>query len=105
MKSHLTKHFQDLYDCQCNIMTWNDYFIQMLVFRVLARKGKNYMLCVNWEIKCNWGSERTVSPSMGSGGPGGEALEKVTIFSLKLVWYSLLKKIKLKLSVSNKRTT
>ena len=42
---------------------------------------------------------------MGSGGPGGEALEKVTIFSLKLVWYSLLKKIKLKLSVSNKRTT
>ena len=43
-------------------------------------------------------------PSMGSGGPGGKALEKFTIFSLQLVWHGLLKIMKLKLSIFNKKT-
>ena len=58
---------------------------------------------MNWEIKRSWGSGHTVSPSIGLGGPGGKAIEKFTIFSLELVWYSLLKIIKLKLSVSNNK--
>ena len=37
-----------------------------------------------------------------SGGPGSKPLEKF-IFSLKIVWHSLLEIIKLKLSVSNKK--
>ena len=53
------------------------------------------------ERKCSWGSGCTVRPSMGLWEPGGKLLEKITIFSLELVWYSLLKILKLKLSVSN----
>lgn len=36
---------------------------------------------------------------MGSGQPGGKELENLTIFSLKIEWYSLLKTLKLKLSL------
>ena len=93
MKRHLTKHHHDLYDCWCNIMPWNRYFIQILVFRVLARKGLNYAFCMNWERKCSSGSGHTVSLSIASGRPGDKAFKKFTIFSLKLVYF-LLKVIK-----------
>lgn len=42
-------------------------------------------------------------PHNGFGGPGGKALDKCAIFSLKLV-YSISKIMKLKLPVSNKKT-
>ena len=61
---------------------------------------------MNWEIKCSWGSGCIVSPLNGSvKDHGGKAPEKIKIFSLKLVLYSLLKiiKLKLKLSVVNKK--
>ena len=87
MKCHLTKYHQDLYDCWCNTMPWNHYFIQILVFRVLARKGMNYAFCMNWERKCSSGSGHTVSFSMASGRAGDKAFEKFTIFSLKLVYF------------------
>ena len=68
-----------------------------------AEEGKSSALCLNCGVKYSWGSECTMSPSMGSGEPEGKALAKCTIFTLKLIWYSLLKIIKLKLSVSNKK--
>ena len=71
-------------------------------FRALARKEKNSAFCMNWGIKCCWRSGRTVSPSMSLGGPRSQALEKVTIFNLRLVWYSLLKNNKTK-TVCNKK--
>ena len=51
--------------------------------------------------KTQLGSGHTVRPSMGLGGSGSKTFEKITIFSLKIGWYSLLKMINLKLSVSN----
>ena len=37
------------------------------VYRALARKEKNSMFCMNWEIKQNWGSwGGTMSLSVGS---------------------------------------
>ena len=48
-------------------------------------KQKNYVFCMNWEIKCNLGSGGHCEPLSGvSEGPGGKALGKFTIFSLKL---------------------
>ena len=41
---------------------------------------------MKWEIKGNCGSEGRSKPLIGfSGGPGGRALGKFTIFNLKLV--------------------
>ena len=59
----------------------------MFVIRDLARKEKNSVLCMNWEIKCNWGSGGGHCEPLSefSGGPGGKALGTFTIFSLKLV--------------------
>ena len=52
---------------------------------------------MNWEIKCSW-----VHLTMGSVGPqGGKAPEKIAIFSLKLVYDSLLQITKL--TVSNEK--
>ena len=54
---------------------------------------------MNWEIKNNQGSGVHCEPlSELSEGRGGKALEKFTIFTLKLVWHSLLEIIELKLS-------
>ena len=52
-----------------------------MVIRALARKEKNSVLCMNWEIRCSSGSGCTVGPSMGSEETRGQ---KVTTFSLKL---------------------
>ena len=58
---------------------------------------------MNWEIKHSGVSGYSVSPSMGSVGDQGAQPSKL-VFSLKLVcYYSFLKIIKLKLSVSNKK--
>ena len=64
----------------------------MRSLRALARKEKN-----SEEIKHNWGVWALCELLIGfSGGPEVKVFEKVTIFSLKLVWYSVLK-INLKL--------
>ena len=91
------------YPC-CQIWTGPTYSAMppVYTFRTLAGKEKNSAFCMNWEIKCIWGSGCTVRPSMGSERPEGKALEKFTVLNLKLVWYSPLNIIKLKLSVSNK---
>ena len=35
-------------------------------------------ICMNWKIKCNWGSWRHCEPLTGfTGGPGGKALAKI----------------------------
>ena len=60
------------------------------------------MFCMNWEIRCNWESRGHCESVSGfSRGPEGKALGIFTIFSFKLVWYSLLEEIKLKLSNKN----
>ena len=49
----------------------------MLWIRVtwaLARKEKNSVFCMNWEVKCNWGSRGTVSPLVVSVGDQGAKL-------------------------------
>ena len=66
---------------------------------VLAREEKNYAFCMDWEIKCNWGSGALWTPQWVHWGSGGNTLGKFTIFSLKLVMCSLLEIAKLKLSV------
>ena len=75
--------------------------------RALARKEKNSTFSMNWELKHSWVPGFSVSPSLDSvgdfGSEGGGGLHKFATFSLKLVWYSLLKIIKLKLSVTNKK--
>ena len=44
--------------------------------RALARKKKNDLFCMNWEIKRNWGSGSNVSNSVGSvGDQGAKPLE------------------------------
>ena len=81
--------------------TWRDKNIK-LKKQGFSQEGKNSVFCVNWEIKCNWGSGGGgghCEPLSGfRGGPGINALGKFTMFSLKLV-YSLLELIKWKLSV------
>ena len=67
-------------------------------------KEKNSAFCMDLEIRHSWRSGCTVGLSVGSGGPGGKALEKFMIFSLSLSWYSLSEILKLKLSASNKKT-
>ena len=56
---------------------------------------------MNSEVKCSWASGWAVSPSMSSGGLGGKALENFKISSLKLVWHSPAKIVKVKLSICN----
>ena len=68
------------------------------LIRALARKEKNSAFSVNWKLKCNWGSGGHCEPlSSFSEGRAGKTFGKFRIFSLKLVWYSLLEIIKLKL--------
>ena len=55
---------------------------------------KNSVFCMNWVIKCNW------TLSGFSEELGGKANDKFILFSLEIVWYNLLKIIKLKMSVS-----
>ena len=76
-----------------------------MAIRVHTQEGKNSVCGINWEIKCSWRSESCELLSGIIGGPTGKALEKFAIFSLKLVLYTLLKIIKLKLSVSIQKTT
>ena len=51
----------------------------------VSQEGKKSAVCMNWEIKRSWEFGCTMNPSMDSGEPGVKALEKFTIFSLKLV--------------------
>ena len=51
----------------------------------ISQEGKNSAFCMNWETKCSWGSGCTVNSLVVSRGPGGKALEKFTIFSLKYI--------------------
>ena len=79
-----------------------DIFITPILHpsRVLVRKDKNSVFCLNWEMKCNWGSEWPYDPLGGfSGGAGSQPLGTFAMFSLELGWYSLLEIIKLKLSM------
>ena len=39
--------------------------MQYINNRASARKEKYSAFCMTWEIKCNWGSGATVSPSVG----------------------------------------
>ena len=71
---------------------------------VLAREEKNYAFCMNWGIKCNWGSGALWLRQWVHWRSGGNTLGKFTIFSLKLVMCSLLEITKLKLSlISNEK--
>ena len=65
--------------------------LRCLDLQGISQEGKK--LCDLPELgkKCSWGLGCTVRPSMGSAGPGGKPHEKLTIFSLELVWYSLFK--------------
>ena len=71
----------------------------LYLLRALARKEKNYVFCMNQEIKCNWGSEEHCEPSVISLGDQGSNL--LQIFSLKIVWYSLSEIIKLVCLIRN----
>ena len=58
----------------------------------LVRKEKNYVFCMNWEIKCSGGGGggggvwvHFESLNGLSWGTGGKTLEKCKIFILKLV--------------------
>ena len=84
-------------------MNYLNFKLQILIIhacygRALASNEKNSAFCMNWEIKRNWESGRYCEPLTGfTGGPGDRTLGMFTIFSLKLVWYSLLETKKLKL--------
>ena len=90
-------------------MTMNERF-SMIGLTGLNKQGvsqEEKKFCVLEELgnKMQLGPGCTVSPSMGSVRPGSKSLEKFTIFSMKLIWDSLLEIIlKLKLSVSNKNS-
>ena len=46
--------------------------------RVLARKGKDSVFCMNWELNAPGGLRGTLSPSVGSvGNLGAELLENL----------------------------
>ena len=67
----------------------------------ISQEGKN--LCVLHELgnKMQLGVWGHCEPLNGfRDGPRGKAFGKCTIFSFKLVWYSLLEIVKLKLTVS-----
>ena len=40
-------------------------------YQGVSQEKKNYVLCMNWEITCCWGSGYTASPSLGSVGDQG----------------------------------
>ena len=44
------------------------------------------IFCMNWEIKCSWGSGCSVGPSTGSEGTRGQGPWKFTVISFKLLW-------------------
>ena len=68
-------------------------------YQGISQKGKTFWFLHYLGSKMVWAHCEPLN--WLNGGP--VSLEKFTIFSLKLVWYSLLKIIKLKLSVSNKK--
>ena len=54
--------------------------------QVVNQEGKNSAICMNKKIKCYWRSGGYFEPLSGFiGGPGGKALGKFAIFSLKLI--------------------
>ena len=77
--------------------------VSFLSYQGIHQEGQKFCVLHELENKMHLRSRHTVSPSVGSGRPGGKSLEKSTTFSLRLVWYTLLKIIKLNLSVSNKK--
>ena len=40
-------------------------------FQGVSQEGKASVFCMNWKIKCNWGSGGLVSPSVGLMGDQG----------------------------------
>ena len=70
-------------------------FCKYYFSRVLPKKEKQFCVLQDLGNKMQLGVRVHYEPLNGSsGGPGSKALEKCSIFSLKLVWYSLLKVIK-----------
>ena len=63
----------------------------MVTIQSVSQEEKKF--CVLYELgyKTQLGFWAHFEPLSGfTGGPGGEALKKFTIFCVKLVWYSLL---------------
>ena len=68
--------------------------------QAVSQEGKKFGVWHELANETQLGIWGVLSPSVGSvGDQGGGSLGKFTIFSLKLVWCSLLEIIKLKLSV------
>ena len=97
---------QELFGCCHNFCFWFETSTEKSWWtkQDISQEGKKFCILHELGNKMQLGVWAHWEPlNWLNGLPLGKALEKFALFSLKLVWYSLFKIVKLKLSVSNKK--